>query len=48
LSPAIRRAREFAETFGAFDIEKLLGFNPLRLLAELLRHGRERRDDRGV
>jgi hypothetical protein len=47
-SPALRRVREIAETVTTFDLEKLLGFNPLRALAEMLRHGRDQRDDRGA
>ena len=37
MSPAVRRVREVAESLAGFDPERVLGFNPLRLLGETLR-----------
>jgi hypothetical protein len=37
LSPTVRRLREVADVVTGFDIEQVLGFNPFRVLAQILR-----------
>lgn len=39
LTPVARRVQEFAESFTRFDPTSVLGFNPLRALAVILRQG---------
>jgi hypothetical protein len=45
LNPTVRRIREVAEAVSGLDVERVLGFNPFRVLAEILR--RSSPGDRG-